>query len=97
MMGLCPVKEDVLMQKDKQDILVPLDVPRGVRETYVDNYMQITKGSGRLMLFAGDQKVEHLNDDFYGEGIHPDDSEPEHLFRVASQGRIGVFATQMGL
>ncbi len=49
------------------------------------------------MLFAGDQKVEHLNDDFYGEGIHPDDSDPEHLFRIASQARIGVFATQLGL
>jgi fructose-bisphosphate aldolase/6-deoxy-5-ketofructose 1-phosphate synthase len=49
------------------------------------------------MLFAGDQKVEHLNDDFYGPGIHPDDSEPEHLFRIASRARIGVFATQMGL
>ncbi|HEC98523.1 MAG TPA: aldolase, partial [Nitrospirae bacterium] len=53
--------------------------------------------SGRLMLFAGDQKVEHLNNDFYGEGIHPDDSDPEHLFRIAGQGKIGVFATQLGL
>jgi fructose-bisphosphate aldolase/6-deoxy-5-ketofructose 1-phosphate synthase len=97
MPGLSPVKEDVLMQINEQDVLVPLDVPRGVRETYVENYMQITNRTGRLMLFAGDQKVEHLNDDFYGEGIHPDDSDPEHLFKVASRGRIGVFATQMGL
>ena len=49
------------------------------------------------MLFAGDQKVEHLNSDFYGEGIHPDDGDPEHLFRIASQSKIGVFATQLGL
>jgi len=49
------------------------------------------------MLFAGDQKVEHLNDDFFGEGIHEDDSDPEHLFRIASQAEIGVFATQLGL
>jgi fructose-bisphosphate aldolase/6-deoxy-5-ketofructose 1-phosphate synthase len=49
------------------------------------------------MLFAGDQKIEHLNDDFAGEGIHPDDADPEHLFRIASRGRIGVFATQLGL
>ncbi|MFY1645387.1 aldolase, partial [Methanoculleus bourgensis] len=54
-------------------------------------------GTGRLMLFAGDQKIEHLNDDFAGEGIHPDDADPEHLFRIASRGRIGVFATQLGL
>ena len=49
------------------------------------------------MLFAGDQKVEHLNHDFYGEGIHMDDTDPEHLFRIASQAKIGVFATQLGL
>lgn len=49
------------------------------------------------MLYAGDQKVEHLNKDFYGEGIHADDNEPEHLFRIASRAKIGVFATQLGL
>ncbi|MDY6843822.1 MAG: aldolase [Thermodesulfobacteriota bacterium] len=85
------------MAFEKHDIIVPLDVPKAVRETYIENYLTITKRSGRLMLFAGDQKVEHLNDDFYGKGIHPDDSDPEHLFRIASQARIGVFATQLGL
>jgi fructose-bisphosphate aldolase/6-deoxy-5-ketofructose 1-phosphate synthase len=68
-----------------------------MRETYTKNYMEITKGSGRLMLFAGDQKVEHLNDDFFGEGVPEDDADPEHLFRIASQSKIGVFATQLGL
>ena len=76
---------------------VPLDVPEHARETYTRNYLEITKESGRLMLFAGDQKVEHLNDDFYGEGAHPDDADPEHLFKIASRGKIGVFATQLGL
>jgi fructose-bisphosphate aldolase / 6-deoxy-5-ketofructose 1-phosphate synthase len=38
-----------------------------------------------------------MNDDFYGPGISPDDVEPEHLFRIASKARIGVFATQLGL
>ncbi|VAX28846.1 Fructose-bisphosphate aldolase, archaeal class I @ Methylglyoxal--fructose-6-phosphate transaldolase @ Methylglyoxal--fructose-1,6-bisphosphate transaldolase [hydrothermal vent metagenome] len=79
------------------DTTIPLDVPKGMRKTYLENYATITGNSGRLMLFAGDQKVEHLNDDFYGKGIHPDDSDPEHLFRIASQGKIGVFATQLGL
>jgi fructose-bisphosphate aldolase/6-deoxy-5-ketofructose 1-phosphate synthase len=78
-------------------VSVPADVPDEARETYIDNFSTITKGTGRLMLFAGDQKIEHLNDDFYGEGIHQDDADPEHLFRIASQGRIGVFATQIGL
>jgi len=82
---------------DENDVMVPLDVPGGVRQIYVENYLSITKGSGRLMLFAGDQKVEHLNNDFYGEGIHSDDADPEHLFMIADQSKIGVFATQLGL
>lgn len=49
------------------------------------------------MLFAGDQKAEHLNDDFFGEGIDPEDNDPEHLFRIAASSNIGVFATQLGL
>lgn len=81
----------------KDDVMVPADVPQAIREQYINNYLAATRESGRLMLFAGDQKVEHLNDDFYGEGIHPDDNDPEHLFGIASQGRIGVFATQLGL
>ncbi len=76
---------------------VPLDVPPEAREIFRENYRKMTHGKGQLMLFAGDQKVEHMNDDFYGPGIHPDDADPEHLFRIASKGRIGVFATQMGL
>jgi len=78
---------------NKNDVMVPLDVPEGVRQIYIENFLGITKRSGRLMLFAGDQKVEHLNGDFYGEGIHTDDGDPEHLFRIASQSNIGVFAT----
>ena len=82
---------------NKEDVTVPLDVPKAMRENYVNNYMEMTRGTGRLMLFAGDQKVEHLNDDFYGEGVPVDDADPEHLFRIASQAKIGVFATQLGL
>ena len=81
----------------KDDILIPGDVPQAVREQYINNYLSATCKSGRLMLFAGDQKVEHLHDDFQGEGINPDDGDPEHLFRIASRGRIGIFATQLGL
>jgi fructose-bisphosphate aldolase/6-deoxy-5-ketofructose 1-phosphate synthase len=49
-----------------------------------------------LFLFAGDQRVEHLNDDFFGPDIASDDATPEHLFKIASSSRIGVFATQLG-
>lgn len=82
---------------EAKDIMVPLDVPPESRATYVDNYLTITRNTGRLMLFAGDQKVEHLNDDFYGEGIADDAADPEHLFRIASQAEIGTLATQLGL
>jgi len=78
-------------------IRVPLDVPLEAEATYIRNYQLITRETDRLMLFAGDQKVEHLNDDFYGENVHIDDADPEHLFKIASKAKIGVFATQLGL
>lgn len=82
---------------DRDQVKVPVDVPRDARETYIDNYMAATRGTGRLMLFACDQKVEHLNGDFYGEGIDPSDLDPEHLFKIGSEGVCGVLAGQRGL
>lgn len=76
---------------------LPGDVPDDHAAIFNEDFNLITEGTGRLMLFAGDQKTEHLNTDFYGPGIADDDASPEHLFRIASQARIGVFATQMGL
>jgi len=81
----------------RDQVRVPADVPAAARETYIDNYLAATRGTGRLMLFACDQKVEHLNDDFYGEGIDAADAEPEHLFRIGSQGACGILAGQRGL
>ncbi len=80
-----------------EKVIVPLDVPAESRRKYVDSYSRITKGSGRLMLFAGDQKAEHLNDDFFGPGIDPQDGDPEHLFKIAERAKIGAFASQLGL
>ncbi len=85
------------MKITENDVKVPLDVPPTMRKEYIENFMKITHGSGHLMLFAGDQKIEHLNGDMYGEGIHSDDADPEHLFRIASKANIGVFVTQRGL
>ncbi len=79
------------------EVIIPLDVPGERRHKCIENYLKVTKGKGRLMLFAGDQKVEHLNDDFYGPGIDPQNSSPEHMFQIADAARIGVFATQLGL
>jgi fructose-bisphosphate aldolase / 6-deoxy-5-ketofructose 1-phosphate synthase len=90
------------MKINAKDVKVPADVPKKMEKFYVQHYLEATQGSGRLMLFAGDQKMEHLNDDFVGltkEGmrIPEDDSDPEHFFRIASKGTIGVFATQLGM
>lgn len=76
-------------------IKIPADVKKV--DDYIKNYQKATHNSGKLMLFAGDQKIEHLNKDFYGNNIAPDDSQPEHLFKIASEANIGVFATQLGL
>jgi len=78
-------------------VRIPADVPAEARQTYVDNFMKATRGTGRLMLFACDQKVEHMNDDFFGEGISPQDADPEHLFKIGSQGVCGILAGQRGL
>lgn len=80
-----------------KDVKVPLDVPPSMRDVYIKNFLKATHNSGNLMLFAGDQKVEHMNDDFYGEGITEENNTPEHMFKIASQAKIGVFATQPGL
>jgi len=82
---------------DALKVRVPLDVPASARDTFIGNYRVLTSNIGRVMLMAGDQKVEHLNDDFFGPGISPDDANPEHLFQIASKARIGAFATHLGL
>ena len=89
----------------EKDVIVPADVPKSIASEYIKNYLKITHSTGKLMLFAGDQKIEHLNDDFHGMievsgqkvAIPVDDADPEHLFRIASKAKIGVFATQLGL
>lgn len=76
---------------------IPADVPKSSISKYKKNVEEATNGTNRLMLFAGDQKVEHLNNDFYGRDIPLEDNSPEHMFHIASKANIGVFATQFGL
>lgn len=76
---------------------IPADVPNSQNNQFQKNYQKITQGTDRLMLFAVDQKIEHLNNDFHGDFIHPDANHPMHLFNIASQGRIGALATHLGL
>lgn len=76
---------------------IPLSVPNGKRTDYKNNLKLLTKNSGRMLLIAGDQKIEHLNDDFYGPNISADDNNPEHLFHIAASSEGGVLATHLGL
>lgn len=79
------------------DSQIPLSVPEGKLSEYKKNYRLATAGTGRLLLFAGDQKVEHLNDDFFGPNIAKDDASPEHLFKIAASTKGVLFATHLGL
>lgn len=79
------------------NLRMPIDVPAARQSEYRRNYTALTKGRGHLLLIAGDQKVEHLNDDFFGSGISPEDNSPEHLFRIAAASQGGVLATHLGL
>ena len=44
---------------------VPADVPNELIDTFIQNMDAATSGTGKMNLFACDQKIEHLNDDFY--------------------------------
>src|SRR5450759_3737517 len=81
----------------RDQVRVPADVSASARDLYIDNYLKATRNTGRLMLFACDQKIEHLNDDFSGEGIDAQDNQPEHLFKIGSHGVCGILAGQRGL
>lgn len=76
---------------------IPAEVPSTLVGRYLENLGRATFNTGNLFLFAGDQKVEHMNDDFHGHGITPENANPEHMFKIASQAKIGAFATQLGL
>lgn len=80
-----------------KNINIPITVPKSAEREYIKNFDIATHGTGRLMMFAGDQKVEHLNDDFVGPKIPAEVADPEHYFKIASQAHIGVFATQIGM
>ena len=66
---------------------VPGDVPKQAAAEYTKNYLAVTHGKGRMMLFAGDQKVEHMNDDHI---------DVEHLFKIAAAAKISCFASELG-
>lgn len=83
--------------KNNNQINIPLTVHKDKVDEYIKNYSKATFDSGKLFLFAGDQKIEHLNKDFYGKDIPKECATPKHFFEIASKPKIGAFATQLGL
>jgi fructose-bisphosphate aldolase / 6-deoxy-5-ketofructose 1-phosphate synthase len=79
------------------ELFIPADVPVSMHKEYSKNYHALTHGTERVLLFAADHKIEHLDKDFYGPHIDPSAHNPEHIFKIASEGRIGALATQLGL
>lgn len=78
-------------------VIIPRTVPKSKHREYLKNWKIATRGTGKMMMFAGDQKVEHLNDDFVGPGIPKESADPKHYFEIAKSAHIGVFATQIGI
>lgn len=76
---------------------IPADVPKNSQQQFKENYDAVTHQTDNLFIFAADQKIEHLNDDFYGEGIDAQANEPLHIFEIAKHGHAGALATQYGL
>lgn len=78
-------------------VFIPTGVPLDRENDYLKNFTKITKDKKSCFIFAADHKIEHLNKDFYGDGIVEDASDPEYLFKLAEGCNVGAFATQLGL
>lgn len=78
-------------------MILPADVPHNKHSIFKENFDAITCASGKMLLFAGDHAIEHLQEDFYGSHVHHDAHSIEHLFNIASSGYVDAFATQLGL
>ena len=78
-------------------ILIPGNVPHNQENRYIARYERITKKRDRIFLFAIDQKMQHLNSDFYGPALPQELNDPEYLFHLASSIPISAFAAHLGL
>lgn len=78
-------------------VFIPYSVPKNKQSEYLQNWEAATRGTGKLFMFACDQKVEHLNDDFVGPGLKPEIADPRHYFEIAKRAHIGVMSSQLGL
>lgn len=78
-------------------MIMPADIPQEKQAAFEKRYKTITKDTERLFIFAADQKMEHLNKDFFGPGLLEEINTPKHVFSIAQKSPIGCFATHLGL
>jgi len=81
----------------KKEVVIPADVPPAKRALFKKNLLTLTKNTNHIALFAADQKIEHLHDDFSGKGKPAECADPEHIFKIMSHQHMGALATQYGL
>lgn len=90
-----------LPQIQRKDVLVPADVPPEARQTYIDNLLAATRGTGRLMLLEGTGPQEVQT----GKSRAPEGdgnpgpalvAGPEALFALASTSSVGLLAIPLG-
>ena len=58
-----------LSHREKEIMYIPADVPQACHQKYIQAMNTITKNTDHVLMFAGDQKLEHLHADFYGKNI----------------------------
>ncbi len=78
------------------DVFIPADVTTANHSTFEQNYRALTHNTNKLFLFAADQKIEHLNADFFGKNIDPQANLPQHIFDIAHSAPIDALAIPLG-
>jgi DhnA family fructose-bisphosphate aldolase class Ia len=76
---------------------LPQFVTSKSKNDFVENLAKLTFKGKHTIMFAADQRVEHLITSFFGKDIDKDDLSAEHFFRIASRAKISALATQLGL
>lgn len=82
------------------EVHVPLDVPPEMREAFTRRVLHATFGTGMHMLYASDQRIEHLGKDHLrlaDSKLPPENENPINQWRIAKQGVVGFIAAHWGL
>lgn len=67
-------------------MIIPRDVPVAKQHDFIERFSLLTKGTERVLIFAGDQILEHLS------GVSPD-----RYFTLSKTQQAGALATHYGI